>query len=49
MAGLSNIFLGYFLGTVPDAFLIDLKDIDNSEFYLVEIELSTDDFFKFSW
>jgi hypothetical protein len=33
-----------FGGTVPDAFLIDLKDIDNPEFYLVEIELSKDDF-----
>jgi predicted transport protein len=33
-------------GTVPDGYLIDLSDLDNPEFYLVEIELSKHDFFK---
>ena len=32
-------------GTVPDAFLIDLKDIDNPEFYLVEVELTCNSVF----
>ncbi len=33
-------------GTIPDAFLFDLTDIENPEFYLVEIELSSHDFYK---
>lgn len=36
-------FLG---GTVPDGFLIDLSDIDNPEFYIVEVELASHDFYK---
>jgi len=31
-------FLG---GTVPDGFLIDLSDVENPEFYIVEVELAT--------
>ncbi len=34
-----------FGGSIPDAFLFDLSDIDNPEFYLVEVELSTHSFF----
>jgi predicted transport protein len=33
-------------GTVPDGFLIDLSDPDDPQFYLVEIELQSHDFFK---
>lgn len=36
-------FLG---GTIPDGFLIDLSDIDNPEFYIVEVELASHDFYK---
>jgi len=32
-------------GTIPDGFLIDLSDIENPEFYLVEVELQSHDFF----
>lgn len=33
-------------GTIPDGFLFDLSDKDNPDFYLVETELSTHDFYK---
>lgn len=33
-------------GTIPDGLLFDLKDIDNAEFYLVEVELAKHDFYK---
>lgn len=33
-------------GSVPDALLFDLRDIDNPEFYLVEVELAKHDFYK---
>ncbi len=33
-------------GTIPDGFLFDLSDIDNPEFYLVEVELATHDFYS---
>lgn len=33
-------------GTIPDAFLIDLSDPDDPQFYLVEVELQSHDFFK---
>jgi len=33
-------------GTIPDGFLFDLSDIDNPEFYIVEIEISSHDFYK---
>jgi len=33
-------------GTIPDGFLIDLSDLDNPQFYLVEVELQSHDFFK---
>lgn len=36
-------FLG---GTIPDFFLMDLTDPKNPEFYLVEVELSSHDFFR---
>jgi len=36
-------FLG---GTIPDFFLMDLADPENPEFYLVEVELSSHDFFR---
>lgn len=32
-------------GTIPDGFLIDLSDIENPGFYLVEVELQSHDFF----
>lgn len=32
-------------GSIPDGFLFDLSDKENPEFYLVEVELSTHDFF----
>lgn len=31
-------------GTIPDGFLIDLSDLDNPQFYLIEIELQSHDF-----
>lgn len=33
-------------GSVPDGFLFDLKDIKNPEFYIVEVELQSHDFYK---
>lgn len=36
-------FLG---GSIPDAFLFDLSDIENPEFYMVEVELKIHDFYK---
>jgi predicted transport protein len=33
-------------GTIPDLFLIELSDHKNPEFYLVEVELSSHDFFR---
>jgi len=33
-------------GTIPDGFLIDLSDPEDPQFYLVEIELQSHDFFK---
>lgn len=33
-------------GTIPDAFLFDLKDPDNPEFYLVEVELVKHSFYN---
>lgn len=33
-------------GSVPDGILFDLTDIDNPNFYLVEVELAKHDFFK---
>lgn len=33
-------------GTIPDGFLIDFSDESNPEFYIVEIELSTHDFYS---
>jgi predicted transport protein len=33
-------------GTIPDGFLIDLTDPDDPQFYLVEVELQSHDFFK---
>lgn len=33
-------------GSIPDGILIDFKDRDNPEFYLVEIELASHDFFR---
>lgn len=33
-------------GTVPDGILFDLTDIDNPNFYLVEVELAKHDFFR---
>jgi len=33
-------------GTIPDGFLIDLSDSDDPQFYLVEAELQSHDFFK---
>lgn len=35
-----------FGGTIPDGILIDLSDLENPEFYLVEVELQQHDFFK---
>lgn len=36
-----------FLGSsIPDGFLFDLSDIDNPEFYIVEVELTDHDFYK---
>jgi predicted transport protein len=33
-------------GSIPDGFLFDFTDVKNSYFYLVEIELSTHDFYR---
>jgi predicted transport protein len=33
-------------GVIPDGILIDLSDLENPEFYLVEVELQIHDFFK---
>lgn len=33
-------------GSVPDGILFDLNDVDNPNFYLVEVELAKHDFFK---
>jgi predicted transport protein len=33
-------------GTIPDGFLIDLSELDDPQFYLVEAELQSHDFFK---
>jgi predicted transport protein len=35
-----------FGGTIPDGFLIDLSDPDDPQFYLVEVELQSHDFFR---
>jgi predicted transport protein len=40
---ISTLGLG---GAIPDGFLIDLSDLDNPQFYLVEVELQSHDFFK---
>jgi hypothetical protein len=32
--------------TIPDGFLFDLTDVENPEFYLVEVELQKHDFYK---
>ena len=38
---------GLVLGsTIPDGFLFDLTDLENPEFYLVEVELQKHDFYK---
>ena len=33
-------------GTIPDCFLIELSDIENPEFYIVEVELAKHSFFN---
>ena len=33
-------------GVIPDGFLFELTDMDNPEFYIVEVELSSHDFFE---
>ena len=33
-------------GAIPDAFLFDISDPDNPEFYLIEAELSSHDFYR---
>ena len=33
-------------GTIPDGMLLDLADLDNPEFYLVEVELQSHDFYR---
>jgi len=40
---LKGVVLG---ATIPDGFLFDLTDLDNPEFYLVEVELQKHDFYK---
>ncbi len=40
---LKGVILG---ATIPDGFLFDLTDLENPEFYLVEIELQKHDFYK---
>jgi len=32
--------------TIPDGFLFDFRDVENPEFYLVEVELAKHDFYK---
>ena len=32
--------------SIPDGFLFDFRDIENPEFYLVEVELAKHDFYK---
>ncbi len=32
--------------TIPDGFLIDLTDVGNPDFYIIEVELSSHDFYK---
>ena len=32
--------------TIPDGFLFDFKDVENPEFYLVEVELQKHDFYR---
>jgi hypothetical protein len=33
-------------GTIPDAFLFDLNDPENAEFYLIEVELAKHSFYN---
>ncbi|MEW6525075.1 MAG: phage portal protein [Spirochaetota bacterium] len=33
-------------GSIPDGFLFDFSDSDNPEFYLIEVELASHDFYK---
>jgi predicted transport protein len=33
-------------GTIPDAFLFDMTDSESPEFYLIEVELATHDFYR---
>lgn len=40
---LKGVVLG---ATIPDGFLFDLTDLENPEFYLVEVELHKHDFYK---
>src|ERR1035438_7381334 len=40
---LKDVVLG---ATIPDGFLFDLTDLENLEFYLVEVELQKRDFYK---
>jgi len=40
---LKGVILG---ATIPDGFLFDLTDLENPEFYLVEVELQKHDFYK---
>lgn len=40
---LKGVVLG---ATIPDGFLFDLTDLENPEFYLVEVELQNHDFYK---
>lgn len=35
-----------FGGVIPDGFLFDLSDLENPEFYIVEVELAAHDFFR---
>ncbi len=42
-ARIETISLG---GSIPDGMLFDLKNVDNPEFYLVEIELAKHDFYR---
>ena len=36
-------------GSIPDGFLFDLTDANNPEFYLVEVELASHDFYHHSF
>ena len=40
---LKGVVLG---ATIPDGFLFDLTDLENPEFYLVEVELQKHDFYR---